>query len=207
MGSSSSGSADAAQRAEDERRAQIQATQKRIESIFGSPQREGEINQFIQDYRNLGTSDLRREKDINDRQLKFALARSGQAGGSTQVDQTRDLSDAFFRGATEVERRAQGAGQAVRQSDQEAKLQLFSQALGGLDTTTASQNATRALQQNLSGERNAAGEQGFDAFFKRFADIYKKSRESQSDRRASQELFTLYGQQPPGGFNIAGGSG
>ena len=71
MGSSSSKASRAAQAAEDKRRADIERTQLRIEDIFSSPEREVDIQDFINSVRGFQQQDLNREKKINDRQLKI----------------------------------------------------------------------------------------------------------------------------------------
>ena len=206
MGSSSSGSAKRAQEAEDQRRADIEATQARIESIFGSDKRESEIEDFINANRGILQSDLNRTKETNDRKLKFALARSGQSGSSTDIDQNKNLSEAFLRASIEGERRAQGAGQSLRQSDQQAKMSLFSQALGGLDMTTASNNAMESMRNNIDLSKNISSENNFDAFFKDSGTFYKDSREAAGRRQQAAEFNTLYGQRPTVVQQVAGGS-
>ena len=205
MGSSSSGASRAAQAAEDKRREDIKLTQKRIEGIFTSPEREADIQDFINSTRGFLQQDLNREKGINDRQLKFALARSGQAGGSTDIDQNRNLSEAFLRATVEGERRAQGAGQSLRAADQEAKLGLFNQAVGGLDMTTSSSNALRSMQQNIDFAKNIQSEQNFDSFFSDFGDLFSASRKSAGERRQAQEFGTLFGARPTAAIQVAGG--
>lgn len=205
MGSSSNKASKAAQVAEDKRREDIRLTQQRIEGIFTSPEREADIQDFIDSTRGFLQQDLNREKGINDRQLKFALARSGQAGGSTDVDQNRNLSEAFLRATVEGERRAQGAGQSLRAADQEAKLGLFGQAVGGLDMTTSSSNALRSLQQNIDFAKNINSERNFDSFFSDFGDLFTASRKSAGERRQGQEFNTLYGPRPTAAFQVSGG--
>jgi len=205
MGSSSSKASRQAQKAEDERRRQIEQTQSRIEGIFSSPEREADIQKYIDavsGYQQLG---LDREKAINDRELKFALARGGLAGGSTAIDQNRKLSEAFLRATIEAERRAQGAGNQIRQSDQQAKYNLFNQALGGLDMTTATSNAMREMQNNIGLAKNTATENNFDQFFSDFGDLFTASRKSAGERKQQEEFGTLYGTRPVQTMQIAGG--
>ena len=205
LGGGSTKASDQAQEAEDKRRADIERTQKRIESIFGSEKREGEIEDFINATRGILQTDLDRTKGITDRQLKFSLARSGQAGGSTDVDQNRNLSELFLRATVEGERRAQSAGANVRAADQEAKLNLFNQALGGLDMTTASSNSLRALQSSIATNRNIQSEGNFDAFFSDFGDLFTASRKTAGERRQREEFNTLFGRRPVNAVQVAGG--
>ena len=203
--SSGSSAAKEAQRQEDLRRQQIKATQQRIESIFSSPQREAEIQDFVGSQRNLLQADLAREKEENDRQLKFSLARGGLSGGSTDIDQNRELSELFFRGVEESERRAQNAGASLRADDQAAKQSLFGQVAGGLDATTAAQNAQQSLRINAGLNKQDATVGAFDSLFKDFGSIFTNSREAAGERRASNEFGTLFGPRQRNTGRVAGG--
>ena len=188
---SKGGGGDATQAAIDEekrRQAQIDSTRKRIAGIFESPQREAQITDFIDALRQEQTTTLGRTKETNDRQLKFSLARNHQAGGSTQIDQFQNLNEAFSDALIEAERRAQSGGSRLRSLDQDAKLNLFNQAVSGLDTTTAASNAARTLQQNIGIAKGEGTSQGFDQFFGQFGDIRKSSIEADARRRADQQF-------------------
>ena len=200
MGSSSNKAAKRAQEAEDKRRADIKATQKRINEIFGSPERESDIQDFINATRQSNQRDLNRTHEDVARNLKFALARSGNVGGSTQIDQNENLADDFFRATLDSERRALGAGAKLRSADQQSKLALFGQALGGLDMTTAAQNAGDALTQNISLAKNEGSEQNFDSFFKNFSNLFSASKEAEGQRQRQREFNTLYAPRQVGAY-------
>lgn len=211
MGSSSSSrAADEANRVEAERRANIEAANKQVESIFGSPQREFDIQDFISATRDFLQGKLNRTQDRNARNLKFSLARAGQGGGSLQRDKGRDLAESFLRASVDSERRAQRGGAGLRSADQASKLGLFSQILGGLDIGTAAQNSAAALRQNVSLARNTATEGNFDDFFKQLGIFNTQSREAAGERQISRQFGTLYAPrqtrtvpvagQAPGGF-------
>ena len=196
-----------AQAAEDRRRAQVKQAQDRIEAIFGGPGREADIQDFIGDTRDLLTGDLGRANDINQRKLKFALARSGLSGGSASVDLNKDLAEAFLRGNVEAERRAQGAGSNLRAQDQQSKLGLFSQATAGLDTTTAARNAALALKNNITAAGSDSLNRNFDRFFTNFAEIFKGSKERSGERQARLFDFgTIFGQTSNPGARVSGGA-
>ena len=109
MGSSNKASR-AAERAEAERKREIAAAQRRIEGIFGSPEREGDILDLENATRGFLQGDLDRQKVDTDRDLKFALARSGLSKGSADIDANSRLADDYLRGILEVERRSKAAG-------------------------------------------------------------------------------------------------
>ena len=176
-----------AQRAEAERLAAIQKTQGAVNAVFDGPARAADISNFVSATRDYYTDDLNRQKADTDRQLRFALARNGQIGGSTQVDQSKEFGRTYARGLLDVERKAQGAGAGIEAADQDARARLLSLATTGLDATTAASQSAAALRTNLqagAGERNM-GSLG-DAFssFKSFID---RSKETADRRRANTE--------------------
>ena len=182
MGGSNKASEEA-QRAEAERLAQIKATQGAVNSVFDGPARGADIANFINASRDYYTADLNRQKGETDRQLRFALARNGQTGGSTQVDQAKEFSRVYGRGLLDVERKAQGDGASIEAADQDARARLLSLATTGLDATTAAQQSAAALRTNLqagAGERNM-GALG-DAFSS-FKDFIDRSRDAADRQR------------------------
>lgn len=195
----------AAQAAEEQRQAEIAAAQKRIESIFGSPQREQQVQDFIAARRGLLQDELRRAQDVNARQTRFATARSGLAGGSVDVDRQRLLAETFLRGIAESERGAQNAGAELRSQDQQAKQQLLSQLLAGGDVTTTGQNASQIFQNSAALNKQDAVFNAFDRLFGDFGDIFKQSREAAGERRASREFGSLFGPRPRTQSQVAGG--
>src|SRR5690606_32769302 len=115
----------AANAAEEQRQRDLQAAQRRIESIFNSPERNQQIEQFIDAQRSYLQSDLDRSHADNSRELKFATARSGLSGGSVDVDKNKDLAELYLRGIAEAERRAQNSGAELRSQDQASKQSLM----------------------------------------------------------------------------------
>ena len=187
FGGGSNKASEEAQRAEAERLAAIQKTQGAVNAVFDGPARAADISNFVSATRDYYTDDLNRQKVNTDRELKFALARNGQIGGSTQRDQAKEFGRTFTRGLLDVERKAQGAGAGIEAADQDARARLLSLATTGLDATTAASQSAAALRTNLqagAGERNM-GSLG-DAFssFKSFID---RSKETADRRRANTE--------------------
>lgn len=176
--------ADEAAAAEKARQAAIAATQGRVNAVFDSPARDAEIERAVAGRRDLDTRELNREKANTDRQLKFALARNGQIGGSTQIDKGKEFAESYSRGLLNVERGAQGFGAGIRGADQDSRARLISLATAGLDATTGAQQAAEAMRVNLqagNADRNASGVA--DAFAG-FSDFLKRSREMADRRKA-----------------------
>jgi hypothetical protein len=179
---------------EERRRAEIQAAQQQIEGIFSSPQRQQQYADFVAANRDLLFSELDRTRDDNARDLKFALARSGLSGGSTDIDQNRNLAEAYLRGIGQAEAKAQRAGAELQSSDQQAKQQLFSQLLAGSDVSTAVQNAAQMMRTNIGAAREEGYVNAFDNLFADFGQITKQSKEAAGERRARYDfgLNTLF---------------
>lgn len=193
MGSTNKAS-EAATRAEAERQAAIKNTQAAVNGVFDSPSRQAEIGDYVNATRDFYTQGLNRQKTDTDRELRFALARGGLTGGSTQNDQAKRFADTYTRGLLDVERRAQGAGASVATADQEARARYIALATSGLDATTGAAQSAAAMRSNLEAGQadRTVGSLG-DAFasFKTFID---RTRESSERRRANRDTgFGLYG--------------
>lgn len=185
--------ADEAAASEKARQAAIAATQGRVNAVFDSPARDAEIERAVAGRRDLDTRELNREKANTDRQLKFALARNGQIGGSTQIDKGTEFAESYARGLLNVERGAQGFGAGIRGADQDARARLISLATAGLDATTGAQQAAEAMRVNLqagNADRNASGVADAFVNFKPFID---RSRVAADQRRADGLFASLYG--------------
>lgn len=202
---SSNKAAKEAQRAEEQRRAEIDAATQRIEGIFSSPERQQQYQDLIGSHRQYLQGDLDRKHRENTLKTKFATARSGLSGGSVDVDRQSDLSETYLRGVAEAERMAQNKGAQLMGQDQSSKQQLISQLLSGADATTAAQNAGQMMRQNALQAKSDAPFNAFDQLFGDFGSIYKQSRESAGERRASAEFGSLFGPRPKQQTQVAGG--
>lgn len=203
MGSQNNDAADEANRQEQARQAAIRATQAQVNRVFDAPGREADIVRFIQDLRAYYGRDLDQKKADTDRSLKFALARAGQIGGSTQIDQQREFAKQYTRGLLDVAQRAEGAGANLRAADQDARARLISLATSGLDATTGAAQAAAALRSNIESSSAAARAEGIGNVFGQFADFANRRREEADRLRGLRESgFTLYAPSgaAPGGF-------
>lgn len=200
MGSPSNRAAREAQAAEDARMAAIRGTQQQVNAVFDSPERQADIQQFVADLRGLNMADLDKNKMLADRSLKFALARNGQVGGSTQIDRQERLGEDYQRGVLEVDRAALGAGASLQAADQDARARLISLATSGLDATTGAAQSAAALRSNIEGARANAKVQGLDQMFGSVADFAKQSREAkQRQQGLTDSGFSPYGSGGYGG--------
>jgi hypothetical protein len=198
-------SANEANRMEQERQAAIKATQGRINQVFNDPSRQGDIDDYMGAIREYHTDDLGRQKGDADRELRFALARGGLTGGSTQRDQQKLFGDDFARGLLDVERRAQGAGAELQAADQDARARLISLATSGLDATTAAQSAASAMRTNLEAGKSAAMAEGMGNVFGNVATYADRAREAAQRRRGLADSgYSPYQPSAATGFYYGG---
>jgi hypothetical protein len=198
MSSGGNSAAKAANQAEAQRQASIASTQNRVNQVFNSPQRQADINDFVNATRTYYQQDLDRQKGNADRGLKFALAKSGLTGGSTQVDQQRVLGDDYGRGLLQVEQKAQGAGASLSAADQDARSRLISLATSGLDATTAAQQAGAAMRSNLQAGQTEAQMGALGDSFQQFNQFKQQATDAQQRRQGYYSTFggarsALYG--------------
>lgn len=196
-----------AQRAEDERRRQVEATQRQVESIYTSPEREAQIGDVVGATRQFLLTDLDKQQTRASRQAKFAAARSGQTMGSAAITNQRELADAYQRGLIEATRRAEAAGANLRQQDQSSKLNLFAMAQAGLDATTAARQAGEAMRANIASARADATQSGIGDVFQSMGDLYKRSREQKGATTAEKYQYGTFYQPGPyaGGYQYPRG--
>lgn len=194
-GGSSNSAQRAAEAAERERQAQIRGSVGRINEAFDNPNRQREIGDYLGATRQFYMNDLNRQKGETDRNLKFAMARSGQTGGKVAIDSAARVGQDYSRGVIESDRRAQSAAADLRSQDESSRLGLIQMAQSGLDATTGSSRALSALQSNLQAGRATSTAQGLGDAFGTFANLFKRSQEAAAARRGEKYVYsTLYGQ-------------
>lgn len=193
MGGGGNDAAKEANRAEAQRQANIKRSTAQINDIFNDPSRTGQYDKLASDTTAFYRNDLDKQQADATRNTKFALARSGQIGGSVQADQNTKLGEDYLQGVIKASRLGAQAGANLRASDETSRANLISMAQNGLDATTASQNAAAALRSNLeSGQSTATANQFGDAFGD-FADLYKQSQDAAALRSGQKYAYnTLY---------------
>lgn len=190
---------DQAAASEQQRLAAIQGTQSAVNGVFNSPSRAADIADFISATKEYLGRDLDEQKANNDRQLKFALARGGQLGGSVQVDKQAQFGRDYGKALLQVDRRARGAGAELEGQDQEARARLISLATTGLDATTGATQAAAAMRSSLEGARSGALVQPLGDMFSNFTKFYQDSRDA-AERRRGWDATGLSFYQPNANF-------
>lgn len=171
---------------EREQMAALRAGTDRIRSVFADPARLAQITDFVNATRGMLNRDLTRQKQTNVRENRFDLARSGMFGGSLQADRTRQLAEAYGRGLLDVERRAQEAGANLREADDAAQSRMIALLHGGLDDTTAAQQAAQSARAGLAAERPAQNVNALGDVFGGLGDAFLRNRDAANRRRADR---------------------
>lgn len=181
-----------ATRNEAARQAAIANTQAQVNAVFNSPKREADIGDYMGGLREFYNKDLNEQKGETDRQLKFALARGGLIGGSTQIDQNKKFTGDYNKAVLGVEQKVQGAGAQLRAEDQDARARLISLATSGLDATTGAQQAAASMRNNLEADRSTNMAQGLGDMFGAYSKYFQASKDAAVRRRADQQTVGLY---------------
>ena len=185
--------ADQARADEQARQAAIRNTQSRINAVFDDPRRAAEITDAVNAKRDFDMQDLDRQKQVADRQLKFALAGRGLIGGSAQIDKQAEFGRDYSKGLLQVDQRANALGANISAADQDARARLISLATSGLDATTGAQQASAAMRSALEANSASSQMQGLGDLFGQFSKYYEDSRIAKRNREADQRAFGLYG--------------
>lgn len=179
-----------AQREEDRRRAEISRNTQQANAVFDSPERQAQYNDFYDATRTLGMQDLDKQKSNADRQAKFALARSGQTGSSRARDVGTQLGEDYIKGLLTVDQRALGSKSDLMAADNDARQNVLSMVMSGMDLTTANSNAAAAMRSNLESGKATRLAGGLGDLFGGVSQIAQKSDEERIRRQAERN----YGQ-------------
>ncbi len=171
-----------AEREEQARQASIASTTGRINSLFDSPERQAQQQDYLKALRSRLVGDVTRQRDVAARNQKFALAKAGLTGGSAAVDAGRQLGEETTRGLLEAERRAQSGFADLVAADEGSRADLIGLAQNGLSTGDAASRAAQAMRTNASRSSATAG--GTWDVFSGVADLYKRQQESAAKRAA-----------------------
>lgn len=194
MGSSSSNKAQkAAEQQEKQRQAGIDSTTQQINALFDSTDRQQQITDYGKAMQDYYLQDLNRQKGDADRNLTFALARSGLTGGSRQVDANRRLGEDYQRGILEAERKAQGAQADLRGADEQSRLNLTSLAQSGLSATNAATQAAARMRTDLQAGMADAKANALGDFFGDVATVNANSQAAKEKREANRLYTQMYG--------------
>lgn len=192
MGGGSDNASREAQRREDEERRRVNSGISRINALIDSPQREAGRQDFLQAVQGEYMRALNEAKDDTDRNNTFALARSGQIGGSVQRDVTVDTGKAHQEGILRAERGAQDAVASLRSADEDTRSRLIGMVQSGADIGNASAAGATQLRNNLAAAKAGVRADQIGDVFATFTKLAQKSREQGDYRRGLQQGVNLY---------------
>jgi len=175
---------------EAKKEADIQAAIGGINQIYDNPDRQKQYDQLGADTTKYYTDDVNKQEAVQARKLKFSLARSGLSGGSEQAYQGKVLGQDYDKAIIDATRKGQQAESNLRASDESSRASLIASAQAGLDAGTASNQATRSLQNNLlSSESDATA----DTIGNAFGDLSSVYQSSQDAKAARSGMLYGYG--------------
>ena len=174
-----------ARKAEEARTAEIASGTSAVNQAFDA--RRPQYDQFINSLREHFRTDAERQKGVADRQLRFSLARGGLTGGSAQRDAGTNLGREFSQGLLEGERQAQGGLADLQARDEQTRMNLLSMVQGGMNATTAAQQAGHSMRSNIAGAQSANLVGGLGDIFGGTTNLYEKQQAAAQRRRGLAE--------------------
>lgn len=131
-------------------------------SLYGSKTVTPDSREKLYDEQEQAVYDLN-AKEVNDqyadaeRANRFALARNGLLGGSSDVESNANLQEKTNEGLVQAKALGQQAASDLRTADEQSKQSLIAMAQSGIDTGTAQQMAQAQLNANA---QSALGQRG-----------------------------------------------
>lgn len=180
-----------AEEQEAERQKRISANVANINSAYAG--REGQYKAFADALRQRFGSDLNRQYESANRNLRFELAGAGLTGGSVARDQGRDLSREMAEGTVAAESKVNEAEAGLRGQDENARLQLISLAQTGGDIGNPAMQASNMLRANLQNAQGGTAAKLGDVFGSTAA-TYKQLQDARNLRRGLTSSYEqIYG--------------
>lgn len=124
----------------------------------------GDVSEYL-------TDDLDRQKTDAERVARFALARRGVRGGSSDLDTQEDLLENYNEGVMKVQNRAADTAARLRTSDEDARLNLINRIQSGMNGNAAIQSAQTQMRNNVDSIKSGAMAQSLGGLFDRYADL------------------------------------
>jgi len=191
MGGGGNSASKEAQQQADEQKAQIAQSQAAINALFNDPKRTAQYDKLGADTTSYYTGEVNRQNQQAQRNLKFALARSGLSGGSQQAFDGQELGKDYQKGLLQASQQGQTAANNLRAADEQSRTQLIGLAQSGLDATQASSQGALSLQNNLLAGQGQANVNQLGDLFGNLGQVYSNSQ--QQDLAKKGFLFG-YGQ-------------
>lgn len=193
MGTNNSAS-NAAAAADAQRQNNINQSISQINSAYGSPTRQAQIDAFGRNLNQYYTGQANEQEATNARNLKFAQARSGLTGGSANVDANTQLSKDYTKALLQASQLAQGGKASLEQSDVNAKNNLISLAETGANIGAIPGQVATAQKASLDAAQNYGNANALGNIFANTAGIYQTEQNAAANRKAQvSPIGSLYG--------------
>ena len=133
-------------------------------------------------------------KEVNDqyadaeRANRFALARNGLLGGSSDVESNANLQEKTNEGLIQARALGQQAASDLRTADEQSKQSLIAMAQSGIDTGTAQQMAQAQLSANAQSALGQRGGATIGSLFDNLSQAYLTNKLM----NAAQNGYNLY---------------
>ena len=121
---------------------------KSAEAKKNAAARQAGYNQIRASNMAILQDDINRNRNDAARLLKFGLSRSGLSGGSVDIDENRNLTDANQRSIIQANQLSDNQVQQVRAKDESDYATAIQKIDAGLDADTAITTATQAVKNN-----------------------------------------------------------
>ena len=138
---------------------------------------------------NYYQNDLQQQHADTLRNMKFALARSGQRGGSVELDNRNDITESYDRAILDIGNRADNAANRLRTTDEQARLDLISRINAGMSGDAAIQSANQQLTNAVNDAKANATAIALGNVFRDYGAIM--TEEAKKRGRASVQSFNL----------------
>lgn len=189
------------------KQADIDAAIAGINKIYDSPDRQKQYDQLGADTTKYYTDDVNKQEAINARKLKFAMARSGLAGGSEQAYQGEQLGQDYQKALIAASRQGQTAEANLKSQDEQQRQNLINMAEAGLDAGTASNEATASLRNNLLSANASSTADSLGNMFGDFSNLYQSSQDQKAARQGQLYGYGSLFSSPMYGNSSGGGNG
>lgn len=159
------------------RERRIGDAQAQIDRVYDSPARAQQLQTYATALRGHYGQQLGQRRADESRNLKFALAKAGQTGGSVAVDSGRRLQQEFYDAALDRERSVQSSVARLKAQDEASRASLRAQAASGLGVTQAATRALQTQSSSIAGANAEARGAGLGDVFGQTAATYRAINE------------------------------
>lgn len=161
--------------------------------------REAQIKGIAQSNFDLNKAALDEQRTEAARNLKFALSRAGQRGGSLDVAKAAQLQNRYQDQVRAASAGADEIGANLRTADEEARLRLLGQVEAGADQSALLAGAGDTLRANVDRANAAAKGNIITNAFSDIGSVLKNAADRRATKEAERRAGMLFG-NPAAGY-------